>query len=354
MPKRREFKYKTYDPGVEGYGNPEQWKQAFSNVTGHTSIDEARTILGIHKNSTQEEIKKAYRRLAFQFHPDKNPETNKFQKISEAYRVVSNKTLITPIIYSTPQTQSSLILPQLLVEIEESEVMSYINNPLYCAQEKHDGRRRILKYETNRLYHINRKGVSIESSLFLSDAQETNLSEFILDGEEVSDIFYNFDVLTMNGEIIKNYPYSERVKKLVSARNIKSVYTAYTTQEKLDLFNRLKVENAEGVVFKLLSGIYTSGLSPEQVKFKFFATASVIVLQHNERDSIQVGVYDCGVMKAFGNVTMIGHVKPPINSVVEVKYLYAVRALVQPAFICVRDDLYPSDCVIEKLKFKRE
>ena len=47
-------------------------------------------ILGIQKNATQEDIKKAYRKLAHQYHPDKGGDENKFKEVSEAYRVLSD------------------------------------------------------------------------------------------------------------------------------------------------------------------------------------------------------------------------------------------------------------------------
>jgi molecular chaperone DnaJ len=51
-------------------------------------------ILGVSKNSGADEIKKAYRKLAIQYHPDKNPgnkaSEEKFKEAAEAYEVLSN------------------------------------------------------------------------------------------------------------------------------------------------------------------------------------------------------------------------------------------------------------------------
>jgi len=50
-------------------------------------------VLGIGKNATSEEIKKAFRKLAFQYHPDRNHENGaaeKFKEVSEAYEVISD------------------------------------------------------------------------------------------------------------------------------------------------------------------------------------------------------------------------------------------------------------------------
>ncbi len=50
-------------------------------------------VLGIARNATEEEIKRAFRKLAFQYHPDHNKDPgaeNKFKEINEAYQVLSD------------------------------------------------------------------------------------------------------------------------------------------------------------------------------------------------------------------------------------------------------------------------
>jgi len=70
--------------GFEGMGGGRGPKKPVENSKYYE-------LMGVEKNATMDEIKKAFRKLALKNHPDRGGDKEKFQELQNAYEVLSDK-----------------------------------------------------------------------------------------------------------------------------------------------------------------------------------------------------------------------------------------------------------------------
>lgn len=259
---------------------------------------------------------------------------------------------------------------QLLDEVDEARAMELLDDPEYCCQEKHDGRRRTMLYDASKVLGFNKKG---QESGFIPEFEDELInianfngsSQFLLDGEEVKDKYWVFDILEHNGESLDHLTYLQKyniLQKLLSDKlklnHIRLVKTCSNPTNKKALWELLHDEDREGIVFKRIMGTHKVGKgSGDHFKYKFYATASCIVLRVNKKRSI--GLKLLGMIKDHdvGNCTIPPNKEiPKVDDVVEIRYLYAYKggSLYQPTYLGVRDDVEHMECTMSQLKFKPE
>jgi len=267
--------------------------------------------------------------------------------------------------YQHSEQQPAGILPQLLNAIEENEVLDFMNDDNWAAQEKHDGRRLIVRKSGNDITGINKKGNTTGLPLPVFDVVKGFDADVTIDGESIGDTFIAFDLLELDGVDIRFWPYRERLAALmnllfsVQQRTIKLVDTAFTTSQKLAMLKDLREGKREGIVFKHVFAEYTPGRpnsGGNQLKYKFVATLSALVAKVNKQRSVEVSLLGHNCWQSAGNVTIpANHKIPQADDVVEVRYLYAHResdVLYQPVYLGKRDDVNPSECTVSQLKYK--
>jgi bifunctional non-homologous end joining protein LigD len=267
--------------------------------------------------------------------------------------------------YQHTEKQPSGLLPQLLNSIDESQVLTLMDDENWCAQEKFDGRRLIIRKAGNEINGINKKGnlVGLPEPLFQIIAGYG--ADVVLDGETVGNVYHAFDLLNLDGLEIRSWPYRERLAALLNLlfgmqqTVIKFVETAFTPTQKVVLLEKLKTTNREGIVFKQVHSPYTAGRpnsGGSQLKHKFVATLSAVVAKVNRQRSVELQLLGPDGWASSGNVTIPSNQKiPAAGQVVEVRYLYAFResgVLYQPVYLGPRDDVDDSECQTSQLKFK--
>jgi bifunctional non-homologous end joining protein LigD len=270
--------------------------------------------------------------------------------------------------YQHTDKQVSGILPQLLNPIEEADVAPLLHDDDYCAQEKLDGRHLLIRKQDDQLEGINKKGLLVGLPATVAHDLRKLPGSFIPDGESIGDDYHAFDLLEHNGENLRPLPYRIRLVRLVNLLpsnsqhpHVRLVETAFTTSQKTELWQRLRRENREGIVFKRLDAPYTPGKpnrGGSQLKLKFVATLSAVVAKINARRSVELSLFHGRSLVSCGNVSIpANHEIPSVGAVVEVRFLYAYRdslALYQPVYLGPRDDVEPGECLVSQLKYKAE
>lgn len=227
-----------------------------------------------------------------------------------------------------------------------------------------DGERRLIKKEPDYLTGINRKGQEVELSHDIRSELLFPVDEsYLLDGEIVNGKIYLFDY------IVQNIPYKQRLALLSSQFresnmlvHLNLVNTAYGTERKRILLSKLITDNAEGIVFKDLRAMYTSGRpnsGGSALKYKFTDSCTCIVGSINAtKRSVSLQLLDeNGAGVEVGNVTIYPNFDIPLPAtLVEIQYLYAYKggSLYQPVYKGPRQDIEFDDCKLSQLKYKQE
>ncbi len=255
---------------------------------------------------------------------------------------------------------------QLLNPIEKTDLQRLLTNSTHCLQEKHDGRRLMVRKQDDIITDINRRGLVVAIPEPIREAFEHILLDVLIDGEAVGDTLHAFDLLEVKGNDLRHRRYIDRHAGLLMAippnlPALRWVSTAIDPNDKIEIYEELRATDHEGIVFKDMDAPYSPGRpnsGGSQLKFKFVESASFIVTGHNAKRSVTLGLNDGDKLVPAGNVTIPpNHDIPGVRNVVECRYLYAFQesgGIYQPVYLGVRSDIPASECTIDQLKYKAE
>jgi len=248
---------------------------------------------------------------------------------------------------------------QLLNPITEDEVEAYLKNTDWCAQEKFDGKRMMLRKSGLEIVAVNRNGLCIGFPDVMAAQLMKMTGDFLIDGESVGETFYAFDLLENATGDLRQAAYRVRLSALdAQFGNLGGhIIVAKTVrgQNKRRFLTELKADGKEGIVFKDLRASWSAGRPASggnAIKCKFWATCSCVVAKLNACRSVEIALGG----KAVGNVTIPpNHNIPVVGQVVEIRYLYVTGmggSLYQPVYLGKRDDVRAEECTVKRQRIK--
>ena len=104
------------------------------------------TILGVSRSATSDEIKKAYKKLVKEYHPDINPNAKeKFEEIQQAYSQITESPQYN---YNTSGYAPDINLDKIFGNFKKPEIVQIINiNVNLTLQELHNGCEKIIQLD---------------------------------------------------------------------------------------------------------------------------------------------------------------------------------------------------------------
>jgi bifunctional non-homologous end joining protein LigD len=289
-------------------------------------------------------------------------------KLAKGYHFTDARVSAKPYRQSGDEGRDSGIRCQLLNPVEEDELPRLLNCMKYCLQEKHDGRRLMVRKRGDEITGINRRGLLVAIPDAIREAVAQIPFDVLIDGEAVGDMLNAFDLLEYKGNDIRSRRFLDRFAALIlvippNLPALRWISTSVHPDEKLETYEELRATNREGVVFKDVDAPYTPGRPNSggpQLKFKFVESASFIVAGRNgTRRSVGLELVAAeGNRVPAGNVTIpANHEVPGKGSVVEVRYLHAHResgSIYQPVYLGPRSDIPAAECTVDQLKYKAQ
>jgi len=285
-------------------------------------------------------------------------------KVAKGYRPIADTS--TPYQLTGDEGLDTGIRCQLLNAIEESDVSRLLADNRHCLQEKHDGRRLMVRKQDHEITGINRRGLIVAIPEPIRSAVATIPGNCLIDGEAVGDTLHAFDLLEVNGRDLRQRRYLDRYSGLLmllppNQPALRRVSSMTEPSDKVEAYDQLHLANREGVVFKDMDAPFSEGRpnsGGSQLKFKFVESASFVVTGINSKRSVTLGLFEGDKMVPAGNVTIPpNHALPDVGDVVECRYLYAYKesgAIYQPVCLGPRTDIPLSECGVDQLKYKTE